>query len=376
MLYGYTSLSSIVGPAEAVVVESRIAKGLGPVSTLVIRYGTLRVNDCFVTGNTWGKVKALLDDKQQTVEEAGPTLPVEVVGLKTLTEPGEELIVVESEKRAKEICEWRTRRKLEMKEQQERGERVADFERKREKEKMKAEGRTEELAKQLEMEAEEAKKQKEKKEIAVIVRGDVGGSVEAIKSGIQLLPQDDELSVRVLSSSVGDPTENDIHLASSATHPVLLTFNVKISPAVTSLIRENVISVINHNVIYQLLEKLAEHLTKQLSPRIEVDILGAADVLKIYKIAGKRKQTITIAGCSLRTGAIARNTPVRLVRGGVLIHEGKITSLKHMKENVSEVKGAGFECGIGLQDWEDLQEGDIIESYRLREVPRKLGDPR
>jgi translation initiation factor IF-2 len=325
--------------AQGVVIEAKLDRGRGVVATVLIQRGTLRVGDIIVCGGQWGRVRALIGDRGQTVEEAGPSVPVEVLGLDGVPDAGDPLVVVESERRAREITEYRQRKRREQS--------AAATGR----------GSVEEMFSRLAGE--------EANELPVVVKSDVHGSMEAIIAGLEKLGTE-EVAVRVLHGGVGAITESDVTLA-MASKAMIIGFNVRANAQARELARREGVEIRYHSIIYELLDEVKAGLSGMLAPTARETTLGHAEVREVFSISKVGR----IAGCRVTDGVIRRGARVRLLRDDIVIHDGALGSLKRFKDDVREVRD-GFECGIGIEGWGDLREGDVIEAYEVEQVARTL----
>ena len=324
---------------QGVVIEGKLDRGRGVVATVLIQRGALKVGDIIVCGAQWGRVRALVGDRGQTLEVAGPSVPAETLGLDGVPDAGDPLVVVDSERRAREITEYRQRK---------RREQVAAAT---------GRGSVEEMFSRLAGHGAN--------ELAVVVKSDVHGSMEAIVVGLEKLGTE-EVSVRVLHSGVGAITESDVTLA-MASKAVIIGFNVRANAQARELARREGVEIRYHSIIYELLDEVKAHLSGLLAPSRRETTLGHAEVREVFTITKVGK----IAGCRVVDGLIRRGARVRLLRDDVVIHDGALGSLRRFKEDVREVR-EGFECGIGIEGWSDLREGDLIEAYDVEQVARTL----
>jgi translation initiation factor IF-2 len=325
--------------AQGTVIEARLDRGRGVVATILIQRGTLKMGDIVICGNHWGRVRALIDDRGQNLDQAGPSTPVEITGLDGVPEAGDQLVVVENERRAREITEYRLRKR--------RAQTAATAPR----------GSVEELFSQL--------AGSEAKELPLVVKSDVHGSLEAILAGVEKLSTD-EVQVRVLHSGVGGITESDVTLA-VASKAMIIGFNVRANAQARELARRDGVEIRYHSIIYELLDEVKASLSGMLSPGSRETILGHAEIREVFTITKVGK----IAGCRVIDGLIRRGARLRLLRDDVVIYEGALGSLKRFKDDVREVR-EGFECGIGIEGYNDIREGDVIEAYEVEEVARTL----
>ncbi|PHS27373.1 MAG: translation initiation factor IF-2 [Robiginitomaculum sp.] len=327
--------------ADGVVIESQVAKGRGPVATVLVKRGTLKRGDLVVAGTAWGKVRALTDERGQQLKEAGPSLPVEILGLNGAPEPGEPFAVVENEARAREITEYRDRKTRQ-------GDNTSG---------PSAVASLEQMMASL--------KDKEIAEAVLVVKADVQGSAEAIKQAVEKLGND-EVRARVIHSAAGGITESDILLARSSNSPVI-GFNVRASKQARELAEKEGVEIRYYAIIYDLLDDIKAVLEGMLDPELRETFLGNAEALEIFNISKLGK----IAGCRVTEGVMRRGSHVRLVRDNVVIHEGELSTLRRFKDEVKEVN-AGQECGMGFLKYHDLQKGDLIECFDVTEIERKL----
>jgi translation initiation factor IF-2 len=325
--------------AQGVVIEAKLDRGRGVVATVLIQRGTLHVGDIIVCGGQWGRVRALVGDRGQPVEEAGPSVPVEILGLDGVPDAGDPLVVVDRERRAREITEYRQRKRREQT--------AAATGR----------GTVEEMFSQLAGD--------EASELPVVVKSDVHGSMEAIVAGLEKLGTD-EVAVRVLHSGVGAITESDVTLA-MASKAMIIGFNVRANAQARELARREGVEIRYHSIIYELLDEVKAGLSGLLSPTARETTLGHAEVREVFTITKVGR----IAGCRVIDGLIRRGARARLLRDDIVIHDGALGSLKGFKDDVGEVRD-GFECGFGLEGWNDLREGDVIEAYEVEQVARTL----
>ncbi|MCX8254675.1 MAG: translation initiation factor IF-2, partial [Beijerinckiaceae bacterium] len=328
-------------PAEGTVVESRLDRGRGPVATVLVQRGTLRVGDLVVGGTQWGKVRALLDDKGEHVTAAGPSFPVEILGFSGSPEAGDRVGVVESEARAREITDYRERQKREKAAARVGGARSSLVD----------------MMSQL--------KTAGKKEFPVVIKADVQGSAEAIVSTLEDM-NTDEVAVRVLQAGVGGVTESDVTLA-EASKAVIIGFNVRALKEARTAAEQAGIEIRYYNIIYNLVDDVKAAMSGMLDPTLREDMLGNAQILEIFNISKVGK----IAGCRVTDGKVERGAHVRLIRDSVVVHEGRLSTLKRFKDEVKDVV-AGQECGMAFENYQDMRVGDIIECYNVTEIKRTL----
>jgi translation initiation factor IF-2 len=321
------------------VIEAKLDRGRGVVATALIQRGTLRVGEIIVCGGQWGRVRALLNDRGQNVVEAGPSVPVEILGLDGVPEAGDLLVVVSNERRAREITEYRQRKKREQA------------------------GATAPRSSVEEMFSQLASG--EAGELPVVIKSDVHGSLEAIVAGLQRMATD-EVAVRVLHSGVGGITESDVTLA-LASRALILGFNVRANAQAREMARREGVEIRYYSIIYELLDEIKGALSGLLSPTSRETILGHAEIREVFAVSKVGK----VAGCRVVDGLIRRGARLRLLRDDVVIHEGAMGSLRRFKDDVREVR-EGFECGIGIEGYNDIREGDVIEAYEIEQVARTL----
>ncbi len=327
--------------AEGYVIEAKLDKGRGPVATCIVQRGTLNVGDIVVAGSAWGKVRALLDDLGDNVAHATPAMPVEVLGFNGVPEAGDRLAAVENEARAREIADYRDRKR-------------------RDKAQARLSGSKTSLADMMSQ-----IKITGKKELLLVVKGDVQGSVEAIAGTLEK-QGNDEVGVRIIHSGVGGITESDITLA-NASKAVMIGFNVRASREARELAEREGLEIRYYNIIYNLVDDVKAAMSGMLSPEYREDMLGNAEILEIFDITKLGK----IAGCRVTDGKVERGAGVRLIRDSVVIHEGKLSTLRRFKDDVKEVQ-VGQECGMSFEKYEDMRVGDVIECYRVTQVQRSL----
>ena len=326
--------------ADGLVIESKVEKGRGPVATLLVKRGTLKRGDIVVAGRYWGKVKAMMDERNAQLKTAGPAVPVAVMGFDGAPSPGEPFAVVESEAKAREITEYRLR-----------------------KSKSDAVGTPNALASMEQMMAK--LKGKEISEMPVLVKADVQGSVEAIKSSVEGAGNED-VTARVIHGAVGAISESDVMLAKSSSAPIL-AFNVRPNRQAKDLAEREGVEIRYYSIIYDLLDDVKGVLEGMLEPERRETFIGYAEILEVFNISKIGK----VAGCRVTEGRVERACGVRLLRDNVVIHEGMLSTLKRFKDEVDKVQG-GMECGMAFEKYEDLRKGDQIECFTVEYVDRKL----
>jgi translation initiation factor IF-2 len=325
--------------AEGVVLEAKLERGRGAVATVLIQRGTLRVGDIFVAGSEWGRVRALVDDRGLNQQEAGPSTPIEVLGLNGTPLAGDDFVVAENESRARDIADFRQRRR--------RNAVAASGTR----------GTLEQMFSQIAAGVA--------RELPVVVKSDVQGSLEAIVGSLEKLSTD-EVSVRVLHSAVGGINESDVILA-KASAAVIIGFNVRANPQARDLARRDGVEIRYYSIIYDLIEDMRGALSGLLAPTLRERLLGNASIRDVFSITKVGK----VAGCMVTEGAVRRGAKVRLLRDNVVVHEGTLKTLKRFKDEVREVN-QGYECGMAFENYQDIQTGDIIECFEVEEVARSL----
>nr|WP_028381753.1 translation initiation factor IF-2 [Legionella cherrii] len=327
------------GAAKGVVIESRLDKGRGPVATVLVQSGTLHKGDILLAGFQYGRVRALVGDNGDMVDDAGPSIPVEVLGLSAIPHAGDEAVVVPDEKKAREVALFRQGKFRDVK--------LAR------RQKSTIEGIMENMA------------AGESKVLNVVLKADVQGSLEAISDALVKLSTD-EVKVEVISSGVGGITESDVHLA-IASNAILVGFNVRADSSAKKLAEHESVSLHYYSVIYDIVDQIKGALTGMLAPQFKEEIIGVAEVRDVFK----SPKIGAIAGCMVVEGVIKRNNPIRVLRANVVIYEGTLESLRRFKDDVVEVR-QGFECGIGVKNYNDVKPGDLIEVYETVEIKRDL----
>ncbi len=327
------------GPAAGVVVESSMEKGRGAVATVLIKRGTLKPGDPIIAGQEFGRVRAMFDESGQAITEAGPSLPVVVLGLSGAPNAGDELLVVESERKAREVALYRQGKFRDTK-----------------------------LAKQGPAKLEDMLSQMGDDKAAtvqVVLKADVQGSVEALRDALTKLSTD-EVAVKVISSGVGGITESDVTLA-QASNARIIGFNVRADSSARNMIKESGIDVRYYSIIYEAIDDLKQVLSGMLAPEVKEQIVGLAEVREVFRSS----KFGTVAGCIVVDGYVRRSNPIRVLRNNVVIFEGELESLRRFKDDVNEVR-AGTECGIGVRNYNDVRVGDQIECYSRVEIARTM----
>ncbi len=324
--------------AKAVVVEAKLDKTRGHVATVVVKEGTLKQGDAFIVGTEYGKVRALFDDRRKKIKKVGPSFAAEIIGLHGLPEAGDTLVVVKDEHVAKEIAQ---KRKEELKKALLSKKTIT----------------LENIFSKIEG--------GEVKELPIILKTDVYGSIEAISNALSKLSTD-EVAVKIIHSAVGAITKTDIHLA-KASDAIVIGFNVRPTQEALKLSQDLHVDVRTYKVIYEIIDDVKKSLSGLLAPEEKEEILGRAEVRQTFKVP----KVGIVAGCYVTYGKITRNANIRILRDGIIIHEGKIASLKRFKDDVTEVQ-QGYECGVGIEKFDDIKPGDQIEAYTTVKVEREL----
>ena len=325
--------------AFGAVIEAQLEAGRGAVATVLVQGGTLNVGDIFVAGAEWGRVRALINDRGENIKSAGPSEPVEVLGLNGAPQAGDDFAVVENDARAREIVEYR--------QDVIRDKRVVAA----------ARGSLDEMFEQI--------KAGEAAEVPVVVKGDVQGSVEAIVGALNNMSTD-EVKVLVLHAGVGGITESDVSLA-SVNNGLLIGFNVRAIPQAREQAKRDQVEIRYYNVIYNVVDDIRAMLEGELAPTIQENLLGSAEIREVFSVSKVGK----VAGCMVTDGLIRRDSKIRLTRDSVVIHEGQLGTLRRFKDDVREVQN-GYECGIALENYNDIQVGDIVDCFEVQEIARRL----
>ncbi len=324
-------------PTKGVVIESKLDRGRGTVATIIVEQGTFKQGDAVVAGEAYGRIKALLDDKGNRVPKATPAMPVEVIGLSAVPDAGEKMEVVKDERTARQIAMER--------EQRHRQEKLAS---------QRARVTMKDLSRLI--------REGEIKELLVVLKADVHGSVEAVRSSLERL-EHPEVRLRVLHAAVGNITESDIMLA-SASNALVIGFNVRVEPEAQRAAEQERVEVRAYRIIYELVEDMKAAMLGMLQPVLEEFLLGKAEVRAVFSLPRG-----TVAGCYVTEGKIVRNAEARIWRKKDVLHTGKVVSLRHLKEDVRDI-AQGYECGIMVEGFSSYEEGDIIECFEKREVSR------
>ena len=325
--------------AAGTIVESKVERGKGSVATVLVQHGKLCIGDIFVAGAEWGRVRALLNDRGERIDDCGPSFPAEVLGLNGSPVAGDDFIVVENEARAREVVEYRQR---EIRNKQASAG---------------ARGTVEQMLTAIAAGHAD--------ELPILIKTDVHGSLEAIRTSLERI-SNDTVAVRVLHGAVGGISESDITLA-SASNAIVIGFNVRANPQARELARTSGVDIRYYSIIYNVIDDIKAALTGLLSPDLKEEFLGNAEIKEVFNISKVGK----IAGCVVTEGSIKRGAQVRLLRDNVVIHEGSLKTLKHFKEEVRDIR-EGSECGAGFENYNDLQVGDFIECFEIKEIARTL----
>ncbi|MCS7027798.1 MAG: translation initiation factor IF-2 [Bacteroidia bacterium] len=322
--------------ANGVVIESRVDKEKGVLATVMVQNGTLKVGDDIVVGIHYAKVRALLDERGNRVQKAGPSTPVQVLGIPHAPQAGDSFVALPDKKAAKELAEKRARLHKDIMQR---------------------------IDKRLKL--EEFSKQKDAKELRLIVKGDVNGSVEALSDALLKL-SNNEVIIKIIHKGVGQITETDVNLA-AASNAIIIGFQVRPSAPARKLAESNDVEIRHYSIIYDAIEEVKQAIEGMLSPEIQENITCMIEVKEVFHIS----KVGTVAGCYVQEGKVTRNTLLRVIRDGIVIHQGEIASLKRFKDDVKEVS-AGYECGMMIKDFSDIKVGDIIEGYERVEIKRTL----
>ena len=323
--------------ATGTVIEAKLDKGRGPVATLLVENGTLRIGDAIVVGNTHGRVRAMVNDLNQRIEAAGPSTPIEITGLNDVPQAGDRFMVFPSEKEARQIADQRTANARELGNKPGKAVSLDD------------------LFSQIQ--------EGEMKELNVIIKGDVQGSVEALSGSLQKIDVEG-VKINIIRASVGTITETDVTLA-AASGAIIIGFNVRPSSTTRQQAANEGVDIRLHSIIYKVIEEIEAAMKGMLDPIFEEKVTGQLEVRQTFKVS----KVGTIAGCYVTDGSVSRNARVRVIRDGIVVFEGELGSLKRFKDEVKEVN-YGYECGITIERYNDIKEGDIIEAYVMEEVKR------
>jgi translation initiation factor IF-2 len=327
-------------PAEGAVIEAKLDKGRGPVATVLVQRDTLKVGDIVVAGAEWGRVRLLANERGETVQSAGPSTPIEVLGLSAAPEAGDEMVVVENEARAREVAEYRGRKRREQRQ---------------------ASSSRQTLDQLL-----QTREAGEKRLLPLVLKTDVQGSSEAIQGALAKLGTN-EVGAQILQSGVGGITESDVILA-HASGAAVIGFNVRANNMARDRAKRDGVEIRYYNIIYNLVDDVKAALSGMLTPETREKFLGNAEILEVFNISKVGK----VAGCKVSEGVVRRGAKVRLIRDNVVIHEGELSTLKRFKDEVREVQ-SGQECGMAFTNYQDMQKGDVIECFEVETIQRALG---
>ena len=325
--------------AAGTIVEAKVERGKGSVATVLVQHGTLCIGDIFVAGAEWGRVRALLNDRGERINDCGPSFPAEVLGLNGSPIAGDDFVVVENESRAREVVEYRQR---EIRNKQASAG---------------ARGTVEQMLSAIAAGHAD--------ELPILIKTDVHGSLEAIRTSLERI-SNDTVAVRILHGAVGGISESDVTLA-VASKAIIVGFNVRANPQARELARTSGVDIRYYSIIYNVIDDIKAALTGLLSPDLKEEFLGNAEIKEVFNISKVGK----IAGCIVTEGSIKRGAQVRLLRDNVVVHEGSLKTLKHFKEEVKDIK-EGSECGAGFENYNDLKVGDFIECFEIKEIARTL----
>lgn len=360
-------------PSEGWIIESEVMKGMGPVSTILVTRSSVKVGDFLVAGKTYCKVRGMKDEHGKMVKIAGPSTPVQVWGWKELPTSGDQVLQAKNEQIAKKVIQNRITREKEMMAfkdieiiNSKRQKELEDLAKQEKINELKKQGFTEEDLK------EEFEEEAKIKTVNYIIKSDVFGSAEAIKESIEGLGNE-EVKAVVLSHDAGPPVDSDIDMASTL-NAKILCFNVKIPKSSSSKANQNNVEMKEHNIIYRLIEEVTEDLNNQLEPVVETKILSEAKIQGIFNItvvSNGNKRKVKIAGCKVSSGTLHRNATIRVMRNDNAIYEGSLSTMKHNKDDVKEIKN-GIECGLSFDNWDKFEEGDVIQAFELIHHKRYL----
>jgi translation initiation factor IF-2 len=326
-------------PGEGAVIEARLDKGRGPLATVLVQRGTLKLGDILVAGSEFGRVRLIINDRGENLQSAGPSMPVEVLGLSGVPEAGDEFVVVDNEARAREVTEYRARKRREQRH---------------------AVGGRQSLDQLL-----KSRKDGEKRLLPLVLKADVHGSVEAIQGALNKLGTD-EVAAQVLQSGVGAITESDVILA-HASGGAIIGFNVRANAQARDRAKRDGVDIRYYNIIYNVVDDIKAVLSGMLAPETREKFLGNAEVLEVFTVSKAGK----VAGCRVTEGIVRRGAKVRLIRDNVVIHEGELSTLKRFKDEVREVQ-TGQECGMSFANYQDMLKGDVIECFEVETIQRAL----
>jgi translation initiation factor IF-2 len=326
-------------PAKGLIIEARLDKGKGPVATMLVQSGTLKRGDVLLAGQVFGRVRAMLDENGKSIEEAGPSIPVEIQGLSDVPGAGDEAMVIVDERKAREIALFRQGKFRDVR-----------------------------LAKQQAAKLENMFDQMgegEAKQLALIIKADVQGSQEALVHALTKMSTG-EVKVNVIHAAVGAITESDVNLA-GASKAVIIGFNTRADAGARKAAENLGVDIRYYNIIYDAVDEVKAAMSGMLSPEKKESVIGQVEIRQVFRIS----RVGAVAGCMVLSGIVKRNASVRVLRNNVVIHTGELESLKRFKDDVREVK-EGFECGLNLKNFNDINEGDLLEVFEIQEVARTL----
>jgi len=329
----------VASPAKGLVIEAKLDKGRGPVATVLVQSGTLRTGDVVLAGQTFGRVRAMLDEDGKPTKETGPSIPVEIQGLTEVPQAGDEFMVLSDERRAREIATFR----------------AGKF-------------RNTKLARQQAAKLENVFSDinaGEVKMLPIIVKADVQGSQEALSQSLLKLSTD-EVKVQLVYAAVGGISESDVNLA-IASKAVVIGFNTRADAGARKLAENNGVDIRYYNIIYDAVDELKAAMSGMLTPDKKEEVIGSAEIRQVFKVS----KIGSIAGCMVTAGYARRSAKLRLLRSNVVVFTGELESLKRFKDDAKEVK-EGFECGLNIKGYNDIQEGDVLEFFEIREIARTL----
>ena len=327
------------GPARGIIVESSLDKGRGPVATVLIQSGTLNQGDMLVSGQEFGRVRAMFDELSRPVKSAGPSIPVEVLGLSGVPNAGDDALAVADERKARELAQQRQERSRDSRLAAQKAAKLDEF-----------------FSKMTEGEVNQ---------VNLIIKADVQGSVEALRESLVKISTD-EVKVKVVTSAVGGINESDVNLALTS-NAFIIGFNVRADASARRVAEDQGVDIRYYGIIYEVIDDVKKAISGMLSPEVREEIIGMAEVRDVFRSS----KLGAIAGCMVVEGVVKRNSPIRVLRDNVVIYEGALESLRRHKDDVAEVK-SGTECGIGVKNYNDVKVGDHIEVFERTEIAREL----
>jgi len=327
------------GPASGVVIEASLERGRGAVATVLVSKGSLKIGDIMLAGQEYGRIRAMFDEGGAAIDSAGPSTPVVVLGLSGIPVAGDDMLVVASERQAREVAEFRQGKERDVKLAQQQATKLDD------------------VFNQMGEEGAVS--------VQLVVKADVQGSVEALRESLEKLARDD-IKITVIGSGVGGVTESDVQLA-VASKAIIIGFNVRADAAARNAIKESGVDIRYYSVIYEAIDDIRAAVSGMLSPELREQIVGLAEVKEVFR----SPKFGNVAGCIVVDGYVKRSNPIRVLRDNVVIFEGALESLRRFKDDVNEVR-AGTECGIGVKNYNDVKVGDQIECYEVKEIAQTL----